>query len=78
MKTTQNYVDAISKNHEETQRNTETWIKNLETQIGQISTQLASMSRIGFSGTTLDNPRRTMCKMIVMVKRGHENKLKET
>ena len=50
MKTTQNYVESISENHKETQRNTEAWIKNLETQIRQISTQLANMSSTGVRG----------------------------
>lgn len=33
MNTTHGHIDALSKNHEESQRNTETSIKNLETQI---------------------------------------------
>jgi len=48
MKTSQGLIDALLKNHEESQRNTKVLIKNLETQIGQTSSQL----------TNIENSRR--------------------
>jgi len=68
IKNTQNELERIAKDHEETQKKTDVASKNLEVQMRQLSIEFENLKRTGFFGTTVDNFRNENYKMMEVEK----------